>query len=371
MVFNLEETLLSDIFSGVYYDNEDIFRMTNKGNIAKDFNGHIDMRNGEENIFVKNAREMNERKKNGGSTNKELKKGKWYGVKTAIAAAAILFGVNIATDSVKHTNEYIKKQNINTPELVETISKIGNVEAGGDTYWQDKIDFIKKHGEIPPGIANAKDPALIFAEDLLNKSGFNPKKKRNRVNVNYAKAKYVMRFIPKAFDERGNMVTASMIQIQPETKFTSPAYHYLCAKMNESSGVKKLLYKKNKPLYHFSEGIAYYFITYVKQNGNYKSEVEYNLLASIFTAAGRPESDVKGYLNMEYNDKIKYIQGWAKDIKKKNSNEQLIVAWSSFFLTNHYNIIKKKGEHDIMFDVEVYSKKIVGFPIRGPPAYIK
>lgn len=171
-------------------------------------------------------------------------------------------------------------------------------------------------------------------------------------------------------------------QVKENSPFTEPAYWFTKDYFNykfqqrgsdgmidiENLKFYNQVKSKNPAMYNWSKGINMYFKTWVDSRKKYGSinDTETYLLLAIFTAAGKNESEVHEYMKYDLTMKERKLKEVMTALEKKDFTNQLIAAWSTYFLTQHYDWQKLK-DGDIVHEI-IVKKKILP-KIRGPPHY--
>ena len=140
----------------------------------------------------------------------------------------------------------------------------------------------------------------------------------------------------------------------------------------------------------FAVGMNAYGHRWIYDNGyypNYYNIDKYFLRAIFFSAyfdSNEAEWLAKDFVETEsldvkrrlIDDAMSALQRLKpkKSFEKSESprdvyNRWLVAAWSSFWLTNHYDLIKEKRIGDLTYDLEKLMRKVLRFRIRGPAYY--
>lgn len=204
-----------------------------------------------------------------------------------------------------------------------------------------------------------------------------------------------------------------------EIASTEPAWWYMAAVLNQdtkwkymggNSGFeefKKKMHNSNPALSGFQAGIKYYFnswnISWKQEEKRFnfknKDRVESHFLMSIFRSAdiyynenewnslnkilssrnlltksfsndGR--YNVELYKTFDIKQKEIIMRYTMEKLKKASYNQQLIAAWSSFFLVDHLKMYNKDEEEDMFYDtiekpMVLFSRKKKEIRIRAYP----
>lgn len=214
--------------------------------------------------------------------------------------------------------------------------------------------------------------------------------------------------------------------ISPSTPSIDPGYHVVAAlvwskminnnllkkeginvKISHENKIKNI---SDKNMINFALAISYYNKVWNIKNRiktdlgwkrfNPKNDIEKPFLSAIFGSAGintnqhntlrnqkltqmgyssdypTQETDADNlaqfYMNLPDNRYKKLIlDETIENLQKlnKNSKEILIAAWSSFWLTNYYDLSFEKEIGDITYKLEREIRNKLDHPIRGPPYY--
>lgn len=163
---------------------------------------------------------------------------------------------------------------------------------------------------------------------------------------------------------------------EPAYWFTKDYYNYKWQNggtrgmIDTDRTISKFNINKNSAIYNWAKGINMYFRTWVDSDKNYGSpmETEIYLLKAIFTASGRNENIINDYRILDFPNKERFLQGIMKDLEKQNKTNQLIAAWSSFFLVASVGVNNKNEALIINDTIEIPLRKYIP-KIRGPPNY--
>jgi hypothetical protein len=213
--------------------------------------------------------------------------------------------------------------------------------------------------DLPPGFQICQDSALVTAYvSMITNHGYS----------STARVKDVL-------TRSGGWVEGN---IKKETPLTEPAYwftvnyhnfifnrHYIIDIYRNISNFKL---ENNSAMYYWALGNAEYFATWVKEKDTpiekKKNEInitEDYLLKAIFRAAGESESEVDNYKTLDLTLKTRKLQEIISNLEKQNSTNQLIAAWASTWLTNHYWTLDNQKEYEELFFL--FNKK-VEIPLR-------
>lgn len=163
---------------------------------------------------------------------------------------------------------------------------------------------------------------------------------------------------------------------------------YLCDAMSGVGGKNteiagyQMVNSKNKnsdPMIAWAKGIGYYVNKWVKKESDYDIEghIEKPLLAAIFLAANKRQgnSRVEQYLKGDDSQKNRILNVTMNELENtRNYRDQLIAAWASTWLVNHYseiqiNIDKSIKEKRIQMNMKIEKPLRNIIRIRGPPYY--
>ena len=224
---------------------------------------------------------------------------------------------------------------------------------------------------LPPGFQICKDQVLVNVYIMMLRG------EHTKIDI-----------IKGALIHNGKLGDVHTGFVDNSTPLVEPAYWFTVCNYNykfQSNGLNGILsmdhgtnsflenIKNNhKAMYNWSRGINMYFRTWINKDYNPSvTETETYLLRAIFTAAGRSEGEVEDYKKLDLVMKERYLQGVMQNLSKENYTNKLIAAWSSFFITDHFYRIEKKGVNTMLYynEAEQKTKKILGHPIRGPPHY--
>lgn len=179
-------------------------------------------------------------------------------------------------------------------------------------------------------------------------------------------------------------------QVKENSPFTEPAYwftvNYFNSKFQQRGSDGEIylsslkfypqLKSRNPAMHNWALGIGNYFATWVDRSKKYASinNTETYLLLAIFTAAGKNESEVHEYMKYDLTMKERKLKEIMNSLEKRDFTNQLIAAWSSFFLANHYWTLDNNSEYLkqknlINKTIEVPLRKYIP-KIRGSPFYL-
>lgn len=281
----------------------------------------------------------------------------------------------------EHTQDYISAKNGKEPESMSRRSFVqklfglglGAAISGTGTVYSN--DANAESNEVPPGIEEAakRDPAIKTAYQYWHYPQW--------LNSYNSSSKDIVQYILNGYNPTGKVVHTKILS---ETPYLEPAYWFLSAEMSNGTISGKEIRNKNLPLSYFAAGIGNYFTAWVEGHRNreyhpevFKERTEDYLLKSLFTSAGESEDKVGIYKGYSLELKKRYLQTKImKNLETTSYNNQLVAAWSSFFLTNHYrymefnvnNKYEKDGDNINLF-IEKPLRKYIP-QIRGPPYYL-
>jgi hypothetical protein len=257
-------------------------------------------------------------------------------------------------------------------EFFDKVAALGAVAMGTTLGVGTKANaaYLMKDSELPPGIANCRDTAVIMAYKYWERDGV------EQTDNGIYRHKDIAKAILKIDKNRGMMPVPTYIK--DDTPFVEPAYWFVRAKINDSYNseisVQDLKKKGYDAMAYFSTATSRYFDMWVRREQNYRESIEENYLKAIFIAAGRNENDVKGYMKMKLNEKEQFLSGIMNSFEKESYNNLLIGSWAGFFLVNHYDQINKNGG-DFFFKMiekplRIFTHKEGKYiRVRGPPYY--
>lgn len=206
--------------------------------------------------------------------------------------------------------------------------------------WPDRsIKHFKEQG-IPNGIIHSGDPALpqIWIYGAVNPGRWS--------------SQYQTRAHYLALRGLGIGNRIGPVKIHRDTPHQEPAFFMTAHKvgMHPERIVRySEVERENPKLFHFASGLDHYFNRWVENEKIYRSKYERNIeehfMQSIVLCAGRPLSDADAYPDLDEGEREAFLKETRDAILDRDYNSQLVAAWSSFMLVNHFwGNVDEKGD---------------------------